>query len=140
MSFQISYLELIEYDPGKPGITLAVILLSGSGKAGFDARLDTGASHCIFERVHGENIGLDIESGELLTISTATGFFTAYGHQVTLSVRDFDFDVMVYFAKDHAFNRNVLGRHGFLNLVRLGLIDYDGKLFLSRRDDDDRER
>ncbi len=136
MSFHLSFLKLIEYDSGVPGITLAVILQSGSRKVSFDARLDTGATHCIFERVHGENIGCDVESGELLIVSTATGIFRAYGHQVILSVRDFDFDVMVYFAEDYAFSRNVLGRHGFLNLVRLGLIDYDGRLYLSLYGDD----
>ncbi|MFN7949168.1 MAG: hypothetical protein U0Z53_27690 [Blastocatellia bacterium] len=132
MSFHLSFLELIEYDSGVAGVALPVTLQSGSGKVSFDAKLDTGATHCIFERVHGENIGCDIESGELLVVSTATGIFRAYGHQVTLSVRDFDFDVMVYFAEDYVFSRNVLGRHGFLNLVRLGLIDYNGKLYLSR--------
>ncbi|MBI3760218.1 MAG: hypothetical protein HY269_10775, partial [Deltaproteobacteria bacterium] len=53
-----------------------------------------------------------------------------------LAVKQFDFDVMVYFAQDYVFNRNVLGRHGFLQLVRLGLVDYDGQLFLSHRDAD----
>jgi hypothetical protein len=31
----------------------------------------------------------------------------------------------------------VLGRVGWLNRVRLGLIDYDGRLFLSAYDDPD---
>jgi len=30
----------------------------------FEAKLDTGSANCIFERVHGENLGLTIESGE----------------------------------------------------------------------------
>ena len=41
----------------------------------------------------------------------------------------------VYFAKDYAFNRNVLGRTGFLNRVVVGLNDYAGKLYLSREID-----
>jgi hypothetical protein len=39
---------------------------------------------------------------------------------------------LVYFAEDENFSRNVLGRHGWLELVTIGLIDYDGKLYLSR--------
>jgi len=39
---------------------------------------------------------------------------------------------IVYFPEDPSINRNVLGRHGFINRVQLGLIDYEGKLFLSR--------
>jgi hypothetical protein len=37
----------------------------------------------------------------------------------------------VYFAKEESFTRNVLGRVGWLDRVKLGLIDYEGKLFLS---------
>lgn len=47
-------------------------------------------------------------------------------------VKGFDFDAMVYFPADDFINRNVPGRHGFINRVQLGLIDYEGKLFLSR--------
>jgi hypothetical protein len=41
----------------------------------------------------------------------------------------------VYFAADEAFTRNVLGRQGWLNVIRLGLVDYEGKLYLSHYDD-----
>lgn len=64
------------------------------------------------------------------------GSFLAYGHAVTLSVSDFDFDMVAYFAADESFNRNVLGRHGFLDRVLIGLDDYAGKLYLRRNDDD----
>ena len=36
------------------------------------------------------------------------------------------------FAEDEAFQRNVLGRRGFLEPVILGLVDYEGKLYLSK--------
>ncbi len=139
MNYLLNFFDLLEYDPGEAGIQLPIVLHVGQRFASFDAKLDTGASHCIFARTYGEELGFDIEAGYSLTVSTATGYFIAYGHYVTLSLKDFTFDVMVYLARDHAFNRNVLGRHGFLNLVRLGLIDYDGKLFLSRRDEPDSE-
>jgi predicted DNA-binding antitoxin AbrB/MazE fold protein len=38
-------------------------------------------------------------------------------------------------SEDEWFNRNVLGSHGWLNHVRMGLVDYEGKLFLIRTDD-----
>lgn len=136
MTHQLSFAALIAYDAGAPGITVPVVLRAGASFASFEAKLDTGSSHCVFKRLHGEFLGFEIESGWPRTFGTATGTFQAYGHSLTLSVKDFDFDVMVYFAKDHEYNRNVLGRHGFLQLLRLGLIDYDGQLFLSQRDDE----
>ncbi len=36
------------------------------------------------------------------------------------------------FAEDENFNRNVLGRHGFLDRTVLGLVDYEGKLYLNQ--------
>lgn len=67
---------------------------------------------------------------------TATGSFLTYGHGVTLSVRKFDFDIIAYFAADEWITRNVLGRHGWLNRVRMGLLDYEGQLYVSRADDE----
>ena len=66
-------------------------------------------------------------------LGTATGTFLSYGHEVTLSVADFQFDTI--FAADAEINRNVLGRFGWLDRVVLGLIDYEGKLYLSRYDE-----
>lgn len=131
MIHRLAFSELVEYDAGQEGITAPVVLRIGATESRLAAKLDTGASHCIFQRSYAEELGLDIEHGHPLRFGTATGSFLTYGHTVTLIIRGFAFDVMAYFADDYAFNRNVLGRHGFLNLVRLGLIDYDGKLYLS---------
>ena len=43
---------------------------------------------------------------------------------------------VVYFAQDENFKRNVLGRHGWLDRVLIGINDYDGKLYLSRYEDE----
>jgi hypothetical protein len=47
-----------------------------------------------------------------------------------------EFDSMIYFAAEEHYNRNVVGRHGWLNRVRLALIDYEGMLYLSRADEE----
>jgi hypothetical protein len=128
LSFDVSQ----DYDVGKPGILVPVILQSGERRASFDAKLDTRATHCVFQRLYGEALDLPIEGGYERSFNTVTGSFIAFGHEVTMFVAGFQFDVMVYFAKDYNFSKNLLGRRGFLGLVRLGLIDYEGKLFLSR--------
>ena len=131
MAHQLSFERLIAYDPGEAGITVDVALSFFDERVTFTAKVDTGASYCIFERRHGEALGLDIESGLLQPISTATGRFITYGHEVTLVMAGFAFDSMVYFAADVGFTRNVLGRHGWLDRVVLGIVDYEGKLLLS---------
>ncbi len=39
---------------------------------------------------------------------------------------------MVYFAEDENFKRNVLGSRGAIENLKIGTIDYDGRLYLSR--------
>jgi predicted aspartyl protease len=93
--------------------------------------VDTGASFCVFERAQAERLGIDVESGEPLRISTAVSGFDAYAHELTLTVLGIETVSTVYFAKEESFTRNVLGRQGWLDRVKLGLIDYEGKLLLS---------
>lgn len=120
------------YPTGDIGILVPVRLSIGDDFIDFDARVDTGASFCIFNRGYGEALGIDVESGTPVQIGTATGSFDAFGHAVTLTTLGHSFDVMVYFARETAFSRNVLGRRGWLDQVRLGVIDYDSKLYLSK--------
>ncbi|MGI8670298.1 MAG: retropepsin-like aspartic protease, partial [Aridibacter sp.] len=113
------------------GITVPIKILSGEKEVVFDAKIDTGSSHCIFRRKHGERLGLKIESGEFHEFSTATGNFSAYGHEVNISVLGISLYSKVYFASEEFFNRNVLGRIGWLDRVQIGLVDYEGKLYLN---------
>jgi hypothetical protein len=133
VAYQLEFDKLLLYDSGKSGITVPVLLQVGNQVVSIDAKLDTGSSHCIFQHFAGERLGLNIESGYQTGILT-TGAFIAYGHNVTLSVLNFNFDSLVYFAKDEDFTRDVLGRHGFLNKVQIGIRDYQGELYVSRND------
>lgn len=132
MNYHLEFSDLIEYDTTKTGITVGVELKLGKKTKQVSAKLDTGSTDCIFSRSVGTSLGLKVEDGTLTTVGTATGTFRVYLHAVTLSVLNFDFDAYVYFAEDEGFNRNVLGRIGFLDRVVLGLVDYEGKLYLDR--------
>lgn len=119
------------YNTLKSGITVSVVLHLNGETVDFEAKVDTGAENCIFEKVHGERLNIEIESGEEQIFSTAAGLFTAYRHELTIRVLEIETVSTVYFAKEESFTRNVLDRQGFLDRVKLGLIDYEGKLFLS---------
>lgn len=49
---------------------------------------------------------------------------------------DIAFESMVYFFADERIKRNLLGRAGWLDRVRLGLVDYDRVLYLAGYDTD----
>ena len=132
MAYTLEFEKLVQYDAGQSGISLLVELRLGNDSIKFDAKIDTGSSFCIFERRHGDAFGLKIETGLRDRISTATNSFWVYGHEITLVIEDYEFDTMVYFAEDENFKRNVLGRRGAIENLKIGIIDYDGKLYLSR--------
>ena len=65
---------------------------------------------------------------------TMAGLFLAYEHEVTIHTLGVEFQSGVFFAQDMGFNRNFLGRSGWLDRLRVGIIDYDRLLFLSNYD------
>jgi len=125
--FEISY----QYTGGPEGIEVPTALSIGARSVEFLAKVDTGAAFCVFERKYAEILGLDIEAGRLQRFRTVTGAFSAFEHEVTLQTLGIEFSAVVYFAEQSEFNRNVLGRVGWLDRVILGLVDYDRTLLMA---------
>ena len=131
-----TFLSKHSYDTARSGITVPVELTHDPNIVQVDAKLDTGASLCIFERTYGEMLGLGVESGESATVSTANDTFRVFGHWLAITALGLQFETIVYFAADESIRRNLLGRHGFIDQLRLCLIEHDGELYVSRYDDE----
>ena len=130
MPLSLEFDTTYEYIETRDGITVPVTLVIGLKSVELLAKLDTGAANCIFERRYAEMLGLDVESGRLQRFRTVAGSFGAYEHEITIQTLGIEFSSAVFFAQDSAFNRNFLGRSGWLERLRVGIIDYDRKLFL----------
>ena len=76
-------------------------------------------------------LGLELEKGDVELVRTATGKFIAHGHEVTLNVGNLEWEATVYFAADEFFPINVFGRIGFLDRLKIGLVDYEQLLYLT---------
>lgn len=131
MTFSLSFDVERGYSSAE-GIIVPVTLHHGLDRVSFEANIDTGSTFCIFNRGHAETLGLNVESGDPARFSTVTGTFEAFGHLLTLETLGYTFDVTVYFAAHESYSRNVLGRRGWLDQVRLGIVEYESKLYLSR--------
>ena len=129
--YQLNFKKQIDYDAGEPGISVDVKVIYSDVFVFFKAKIDTGSTACIFERTFGEQLGLTIEKGSPQRFSSVKGSFMGYGHLVSMSVAGFELSPTVFFAEDYNFERNVLGRFGFLDRMLVGINDYDGKLYLS---------
>ncbi|HMT08029.1 MAG TPA: hypothetical protein PKA82_08495 [Pyrinomonadaceae bacterium] len=132
VEFKISY----NYPVREIGIVLETILTNGDTSVDVRARLDTSSSFCIFRRDLAEELGFVVETGIPLEIGTATGSFRVFGFEVELTVLETKTVSTVYFAESEYFDRNVLGRTGFLDRVKIGIIDPESLLLLSKYEQD----
>lgn len=123
--------KIYNYNTLLTGIAVPIIIDSGAEMVEINAKIDTGATHCIFERKYGDFLRLDVEKGTKIEVGTARGSFPAYGHEVTIGMFGWQWDTTVYFIEEEGIKRNVLGRQGWLDHINLGLVDYEGKLLLS---------
>jgi hypothetical protein len=125
LSFDYSYL----YPDHPDGLLIPVALQHGQ-----TFHNDTAASVCLFSREIGEILGFDIEQGLYKRLGTLAGTLDAFGHEVGIQTLDIALNGTVYFARDYHLPRNLLGRTGWLNKLRLGLIEYDRLIYLARYD------
>lgn len=134
--FQLNFQKKAEFNSLETGITIKTILRLGSNEFTTRAKADTGSEICLFRREIGEFLELDIESGIEKNLITLSGGLTAFGHWVELETLGLKFNSLVYFAADYALNRNLLGRHGWLQLIKLGLDDYRNEIYISPNDEE----
>lgn len=135
MAYQLDFKLRQEYDSRLDGITIEAGLSLGERKAVVQAKIDPGGQFCLFQREIADRLAIDVESGYFIRIGTLTGSLPAYGHTVMLSTLGIEFESFVYFAADYGLPRNLLGREGWLQKMRLAIVDYDATLYLSPYDD-----
>lgn len=128
-SWSLTFRECVDYSRFDE-ITVDIWLISSTSFVELDAKVDTGSRFCIFQPSIAEKLELDLLSGVPKRMRTAAGSFPAYGHEITLVVYNLEWQIMVFFAEPEEFPVNVVGRIGFLDHLRVGLIDYEQLLYL----------
>lgn len=131
---QLDFAEEFLYKDDDEGIPLPVRLSYAGTVIDVLAKVDTGATVCLFSYEDGVDLGIPIEQGIPLRLGGLTGSLEAFGHEVTLQTGDIAFQSLVYFAKFPGLRRNLLGRQGWLRNLKLAVIDYDNLLYLSAYD------
>jgi len=85
VTYTLSFRAKHSYDPTKIGITVPVELIHGTNVVQVDSKLDTGASFCIFERAYAQMLGLNVETGTKVLVSTANSAFECFGHWLRMT-------------------------------------------------------
>ena len=131
---QLAFAIAHSYARRDASIAVPVVLRSGSRFVDLVANLDTGAAHCLFENAYAAELGLDLTSGALMRFRTANSSFDAYGHEIEIDVLGIVTHLVLFFFAEPSIRKNVLGRGGWLDRVRLGLVDHDRAVYLSACD------
>ena len=131
MATQLTFTEEFHYDDAQIGISIPVTIHYAGKSLRFHAKVNTGADVCLFQYEHALALGLSLEQGQSIVLSTLGGSLEAFGHEVTLQTGEIAFQSTVYFAKHQGLSRNLLGRRGWLRNLKLAIIDYDSLLYLT---------
>jgi hypothetical protein len=118
-----------EYEETSAGILIPIRLVHNGRSVELRARLDTGASDCLFDRYYADILDLP-DVGVERSYRTVTGSFQAFGHEVTIETLGLRWSALVFF---HAMGNpahSFVGRRGWLDRVRLGIVHQNRKLFL----------
>ena len=121
MAYQLNFTVRYKYNSAEVGITIPVALKTGNLIAEVEAKLDTGAEPCIFQREIADLLGLELAAGIPLRMGSLAGTLPTFGHRVVIQAFDFSFESTVYFAAIYGLPRNLLGRRGFLEHLDFGL-------------------
>lgn len=87
-----------------------------------DVYIDTGATFSLFNAIHGEEIGLNIKSGEEHNPKGIKGSVKGWIHRVDLRMvakPSIKVQLPIIFSYDFEFPFNLLGRAGFFNQYRV---------------------
>ena len=132
--YQLEFTRVYDYSGEDESVVVPVTLRSGANRVPVAASVDTGASFCIFRTEIAEALGLALTGGIRKRFRTANSGFEAYGHEIELIAFGVATQSMVYFFADAMIDKNVLGRTGWLDRVRFGLIHHDSKIYLAPYD------
>lgn len=131
---QLEFTRIYDYSGDEESVVVPVTLRSGVRQVRLAASIDTGASFCLFGAEIAEALGLTLDRGVRTRFRTANSGFEAFGHEVEIGVLGVATNAMVYFFSDPMIDKNVIGRTGWLDRVRLGLVHHDSKVYLAPYD------
>ena len=76
MAYELSFSDCYKYDSQQQGIEIPAVLRAGGNGIRVLAKIDTGATYCLFERWVAEELGLQVEKGHRQPFVTANSRLT----------------------------------------------------------------
>jgi hypothetical protein len=135
--YQFAYRPLFYESNGKPMLTeprpaIFVALQNGTKNLQTIALIDSGSTYSLFDYQAGVELGIDVRSGRPQRLSSLGGVVLGYAHRIEIEiVEGWRFTTEVLFS-DQPVSRNLLGHHGFLEHVAVGLHGKISRIYLRK--------
>ncbi|WP_218673903.1 hypothetical protein, partial [Candidatus Entotheonella palauensis] len=140
IAHQVAQGDVIAYDDSAlarygRGVFLEIVLrANGHTTPAIRVRVDSAVSFCVFGRQWADILALEWEVGDHVTIRTAMGVFSAYGHDITLHLLDYEWTAWIVFAEwdttPPTQARDVLGLTGFFDHFLVAIDDLSEVIYL----------
>jgi hypothetical protein len=140
-SYELSFSRAFNYGPVARydrGVFLEVTLAADARTTpGIRVYVDSAATFCVFGRQWADGLGLDWEVGDPMIVGTAAGTFSAYRHEVSIRLFNYEWVSWVAFAEwdttPPSPARDVLGLTGFFDHFLVAIDDLSEIIYLEPR-------
>ncbi|PIR80644.1 hypothetical protein COU24_02895 [Candidatus Kuenenbacteria bacterium CG10_big_fil_rev_8_21_14_0_10_39_14] len=96
-----------------------------------EALVDSGTNISVFNSALAEELGIKIESGEKIVLSSANSHMIGYLHKVKTRLGKAQLNLPIIFTKELTSSFNLLGREGFFNKFIVCFNDGKSKIKLT---------
>ena len=84
MTTQLNFADEFHYTDALSGISIPLSLGYGEITLRVSAKVDTGAEVCLFSNEDAVDLGIEVEKGIPITLSSLGGNVEAFGHEITI--------------------------------------------------------
>ena len=84
-----------------------------------NALIDSGATISVFKEEIAEQLGIEVESGEKITLGGVGGRIVGYIHKLRINIANKEFVCPVVFSHEYFVSLNLLGRSGFFEKFKI---------------------
>lgn len=130
MDYKLIFPIKYQFKTTEIGVTIPFSLKLNEREVDGRAKVDTGSEFCLFQREIADELGIEVEDGFPLSITTLSGGFTTYAHTVQINTLGIIFESTVLFTPSYGTTRNILGRRGWLENLHLALTMDDETIYL----------
>ena len=114
-------LAVFKYYSDKTGFfpIIPLLILTKNKKLKINALIDSGATISVFKEEIAEQLGIEVESGQKITLGGVGGRIVGFIHKLKVRIADKELICPVVFSHEYLVSLNLLGRSVFFEKFKI---------------------